>query len=149
MQGLDRYQSLLGGHKAGGNPPCSRPGGAASMRARQLVLLAPWLLLAACQGPNAKAGEEKDKATAEAAGQTYKGDGPNERIGQAQDRAADAADDARNARADALHKQAEEIKAQADVEAGRLDQQAKALRERAKQQAEPLEAQAKLIREQK
>ncbi|KMS61067.1 hypothetical protein V475_15610 [Sphingobium baderi LL03] len=42
-------------------------------------------LLSACQGPEQKAGAEKDKAAAEAAGQPYSGDGPNERVGSARE----------------------------------------------------------------
>src|SRR5688572_7105768 len=55
-----------------------------------ILLIAPALVLGACQGPAETAGAEKDKAAAEAAGQPYEGEGPNERIGAAKDRAAEA-----------------------------------------------------------
>lgn len=119
------------------------------MRGLMPLLLAPAVLLAACDGPNEKAGKERDKAAAAATGRPYSGTGPGEQIGEAQDRAADAANDARKAQASALRGQAHAIKTDADVEADRLEQQAEAIRDRAKDRAAPLEEQAKSIRAQK
>lgn len=111
------------------------------------LLLVPGLL-AGCDGPNEKAGKEKDKAAAAAAGVPYRGNGPNEQLGEAQDRAADAATGARRAEAVSLRKQARTVKADADVQADRLEQQARAIRAEAKERAAPLEEQAKTIRAQ-
>jgi len=96
------------------------------------------LLLAACQGPAETAGANKDKAIAEAEGRTYDGDGPNERIGEAQDRAADAAEDARNAEAAAVEKQGDSIRTEAEIEAERLEQEAEAVREAADEKADAI-----------
>jgi hypothetical protein len=112
------------------------------------LLLAPSLLLAGCDGPNEKAGREKDKAAAAAAGIPYKGNGPNEELGEAQDRAIDAARDAREATASVLQEQAHTVKVEADVAADRLEQQAEEIREQAKRRAAPLEDQAKSVRAQ-
>ena len=119
----------------------------AAMR-RALAAAAVILALAGCDGPNEKAGKDKDKAAAAASGVPHRGDGPNQQLGKAQDRAADAAKDARDARASALRKQAQGIKAQADVEADRLEEQARAIRAKAKDSAAPLEQQAKSVRAQ-
>ncbi|MGR4893127.1 hypothetical protein ACIPPQ_19005 [Sphingopyxis sp. LARHCG72] len=100
------------------------------------------LLLSACQGPQAKAGAEKDKAAAEAAGRVYEGNGPNEAIGAARDRAEDAAREAREAEAAGLKRQGDAIRRQADVEAEKLEQQAEAIRKEADAQADAFDAQA-------
>ena len=89
-----------------------------------LILAGSALTLGACQGPATQAGAEKDKAAAVAAGQTYDGDGPNERIGAARDRAADAAEEAREAEEEAVEKQRDSIRSAADIEAERLEQEA-------------------------
>lgn len=102
------------------------------------LLIAPALLLGACQGPAETAGAKKDKAAAEAAGQTYDGDGPNERIGAARDRAADAAEDARKAEAAAIEKQGDSIRTEADIEAERLEQEAEAVRKAADARADAI-----------
>ena len=104
-----------------------------------ILAIAPALLLGACQGPEAQAGAEKDKAAAVAAGQSYDGDGPNERIGDARDRAADAAEDAHEAEADAIEKERDSIRSAADIEAERLEQQAKAVRKAADERADAVE----------
>jgi hypothetical protein len=118
------------------------------MRRLLLSLLAPAVLLTGCDGAKEKAGREKDKAAAAASGVAYKGDGPNEQLGEAQDRADDAAKDARHAEASSLQQQARTVKAEADVDADRLEQQAKAIRMQAKERAAPLEQQAKSVRAQ-
>lgn len=98
--------------------------------------------LTACSGPKQKAGEEQDKANANAAGITYNGTGPNEQLGEAQDKADRAATKARDAQADALKQQGKEIKSEADAKADKLEEQAKAIRGTAKDQARSLDAQA-------
>jgi hypothetical protein len=104
-----------------------------------ILAITPALLLGACQGPKAQAGAEKDKAAAVAAGQSYDGDGPNERIGAARDRAADAAEDAREAEAEAIEKERDSIRSAADIEAERLEQEAKAVRKAADERADAVE----------
>lgn len=101
-----------------------------------ILALAPALLIGACQGPEAQAGAEKDKAAAVAAGRSYEGDGPNERIGAARDRAADAVEDAREAEAEAIEKERDSIRSAADIEAERLEQEAKAVRAAADERAD-------------
>lgn len=103
-----------------------------------IPVLASALLLGACQGPEAQAGTEKDKAAAVAAGRSYDGDGPNERIGAARDRAADAAEDAREAEAEAVEKERDRIRSAADIEAERLEQEAKAVRKAADERADAI-----------
>jgi hypothetical protein len=91
-----------------------------------------WLILislGASQGANEKAGREKDQAEALANGQNVSGEGPNQRLGEAQDRV-DAADrKAREASASALERRGDQLRGQADVEADRLDKEARAIRE--------------------
>lgn len=106
---------------------------------RYHLLFAAAFLLGGCQGPAETAGAKKDKAAAEAAGQTYDGDGPNERIGAARDRAAEAAEDARKAEAEAVEKQGDSIRTEADIEAERLEQEAEAVRKAANARAEAIE----------
>jgi hypothetical protein len=108
-----------------------------------LPLLVAALTLGACDGPAETAGAEKDKAAADAAGTAYNGDGPNERIGEAQDRAAKAAENAREAEQEALEKEQDSIRSAADIEAERLEQQAKALREAADARADAIEVPSK------
>jgi hypothetical protein len=104
------------------------------------LTLACALSLGACQGPEAQAGADKDKIAAEAAGETYEGDGPNESIGAARDRAADAAEEAREAEAEAIEKARDSIHSTADVEAERLEQQAKEVRKAAEERADAVTA---------
>lgn len=85
--------------------------------------------LAACDGPNEKAGRDADRAEAQAAGHNVTGEGPNERIGEAQDRVVRADARASDAAADALEKQGDQMRTQADLAADRLDEQARSLRE--------------------
>lgn len=101
-----------------------------------VMLLAAALI--SCDGPNETAGEEKDKAEAEAAGQNYTGSGPNERIGEAEDRAAAAARRERTSAAEAIEAQGENIQRQADVAADRLTEEARAIRKAADEQADIL-----------
>ncbi|MHA4835835.1 SPFH domain-containing protein [Sphingopyxis sp. MSC1_008] len=105
-----------------------------------LSLIALSLTLPACQGPAEQAGAEKDKAAAEATGQTYGGDGPNEKIGEARDRVAKAAEDARKAEAEAIDKKQDSIRRAADIEAERLEQEAEAVRKAADEQADAIKS---------
>jgi len=116
------------------------------MKSANLGAMALLMILGACQGPQARAGAEKDKAAAEAAGQTYSGDGPNERVGAARDRAIDAAREAREAEAARLKRQGVSIRRQADVEAEQLEQKAKAIRKDADERGDALDAQAEAQR---
>lgn len=90
------------------------------------------LLLGACEGPNQKAGREKDRADAVATGQNVTSDGPNERLGEAQDRVDSADRKAREAAAAALQSRSAQLRGQADIEADRLDEQARKLRDEKK-----------------
>ena len=108
-----------------------------------LVIIA--VSLAACHGPAEKAGQERDKAVAAAAGQAYSGNGPNQRLGRSQDKADTAARNARDADAKALKQQGASIKTQADVTADRLEDQAKAIRKDADRRADAIDAQAKAV----
>ena len=109
---------------------------------KMMVALVGTLALAAGSGPKQKAGEEQDKANANAAGMAYNGTGPNEQIGAAQDKADRAAKKARDAQANALKQQGHEIKSEADAKADKLEEQAKAIRGTAKEQARTLDTQA-------
>jgi hypothetical protein len=88
------------------------------------LILAGAIGLAACDGPNEKAGARQDEAAANAAGVDYEGSGPAERSGQVQDRAEAAARQEQDAAADAL----ESFRRQADVEAEKLEEQARDVR---------------------
>lgn len=107
-----------------------------------IAAVAGTLMLAACSGPKQKAGEEQDKAAANAAGVPYNGHGPIEQLGEAQDRADRAATKARDAQADALKQQGKEIKSDANAKADKLEEQAKAIRDSAKDQARTFDQQA-------
>lgn len=85
-------------------------------------------LLGACEGPNEKAGREKDRSAAVAAGQNFTGEGPNQRLGEAQDRVETADRNARDAAAAALESRGDQLRGQADIEADRLDKEARAVR---------------------
>ncbi len=87
------------------------------------------LALGACQGPNERAGREKDQAEALANGQNVSGDGPNQRQGQAQDQVEAADRRTRNADAAALESRGDQIRGNADSEADKLDKQARAVRD--------------------
>jgi len=89
------------------------------------------LMLIACDGPAEKAGEARDRATANAAGVEYQGDGPAERVGEAQDRTNKAAREDLDAKQD-------EIKTQADTQADQLEKQARQIRDDAKKGAAAL-----------
>ncbi|TZG25755.1 hypothetical protein [Sphingomonas montanisoli] len=86
------------------------------------------LALAACDGAHEKAGREADQAAAAAMGQNQTGEGPRERLGEAQDRVDRANARANDAAADALKRQGDKLREQADLDADRLAEQAKALR---------------------
>ena len=111
------------------------------MRIMTIVLVGT-LALTACSGPKQKAGEVQDQAAANVAGDTYNGNGPNERLGKAQDKADHAAAKARVAQADALKQQGREIKLEADAKADKLEEQVKSIRTTAKDQAHTLDKQA-------
>lgn len=98
---------------------------------RNALMVAGVLLLAACDGPNEKAGEAQDRASANAAGVEYNGNGPAERIGEAEDRANKAA------RQD-LDAQKDRVKTEADTEADQLEEQAHQIRADAKAKADAL-----------
>lgn len=93
------------------------------------ALLVALSALAACDGPNEKAGRDADRSAAAAAGLNQSGEGPQERLGEAQDRVERADARANDARADALERQGEKLRSEADLAADRLDEQARALRE--------------------
>jgi len=114
---------------------------------RLIFLLVTTLSVAACDGPAEKAGKERDKAAAAAAGQAYQGQGPNEKLGEAQDRATEAATDARDARADELKQQADNIRKEADDRADKLEAQAKKIRDDADQRADAIDSRAKAVRQ--
>lgn len=96
------------------------------------------LALMGCQGPNAKAGEQQDRADAAANGAEYTRGGPNEHIGRAVDRANRAERSARDAAANALQKQRDSVTQQANIDATRLDERAKTIRLEADQKANAL-----------
>lgn len=103
---------------------------------RPALVLFPFVMLAACEGANEKAGAERDRAAAAAAGQNYSGDGPNERMGETLDRAERDTARATDAAADAAEAKGREIRSQAEIEADRLSEQARDIRERAEAEAE-------------
>ena len=86
------------------------------------------IALTACDGPREKAGREADRAAAAVAGVSQPEEGPNEKLGEAQDRVERADAQATRAAAKALDKQAKQIRAQADLEAERLEKQAEKMR---------------------
>lgn len=100
----------------------------------QLLLLTS-VVLTACKGPNAQAGRDQDKAAAQSCGEIFRGGGPNQRLGKAQDRADDADRQLSEANGDAIKARARELLRSADVKATRLDEQAKAIRASANVQA--------------
>lgn len=96
---------------------------------RNLVLTLIGLMgLAACDGPQERAGAKQDKAAADAAGVDYSGSGPAERSGATGDRAEAAAAKAREATADALDAEVENYQRQTNVEVERLKDEAEAVR---------------------
>jgi len=97
--------------------------------ARVRVAIAALIALSACDGAHEKAGRDADRAAAAAAGQNQTGEGPNERLGEAQDRVERADAKAVEARADALERQGDQLRSQADLAADRLDEQARSLRD--------------------
>ena len=111
------------------------------------VAMALTLGLAACHGPNEKAGAAQDEAAANAAGIVYNGNGPAEAAGKAADHANRAVAKARNEQADALKDQGRAIRSQADADADKLEEQAKAMRDTAKDKAGALDQQAKTVRQ--
>jgi hypothetical protein len=111
------------------------------MKSPYAVLIA-LLGLAACDGPNEKAGKEQDRAAATAAGVDYKGSGPAERAGEVQDNADNAARDAKEAETKAIDAKARNIQKQADVAAEKLEAEADAVRDAAKKQADGLKREA-------
>lgn len=123
-----------------------RPG---DLRGRALFpLLAGCTLLAACEGPHEQAGKDKDKAAAQTRGEPYRGSGPNQRQGQAQDRADDADRQLLEANSDVFKARSREIRRHADVDATRLDEQSKAIRASADVRARALETEGAAVRTQ-
>lgn len=118
------------------------------MRYGMMSAAAGLLALAACDGPKEKVGKQMDKEAAAASGVPYNGDGPNQRLGAAEDRADKAAAKERDARADALKESGDKVRAAADVEAQKLEEQAKAIKDAAQDKAQALEGQAKAVKEQ-
>lgn len=114
---------------------------------RTLLSATAVLSLAACDGPAEKAGKESDQAAAAAAGQPYKGEGSNEKLGEAQDRANKAANDARDAQADELKQQGKAIREEADGRADKLEVQAKRIRDEADKRADVYDDRAKAVRQ--
>ncbi len=106
------------------------------------IVLLVLLALPGCDGPKQRAGELKDKVAAQDKGESYAGEGPNERMGKAGDRADEAEQQAKDATADALRKQGEAARRQADVPAGRLDEQARAIREDADKRGNVMDTEA-------
>jgi hypothetical protein len=96
---------------------------------RRAALAALILALGACQGPNERAGREKDQADALANGQNVSGEGPNQRLGEAQDRVEAADRKVRDADASALESRGDQLRGNADIEADKLDKQARAVRD--------------------
>ena len=86
---------------------------------------------AAYSGSNEKAGKERDETVSAAAGQTYDGAGPNQRIGAAKDRAVAAGERAKDATADALTAEGRDLRRNADKTGARYDEQADAIRDAA------------------
>ncbi|MFZ5706422.1 MAG: hypothetical protein ACOY5R_14325 [Pseudomonadota bacterium] len=95
-----------------------------------ILTLACLASLTACDGPNEKAGRDADRAEAAAMGENVTGEGPRERLGEAQDRVEKADARASDAAAEALEKQGDQLRTQADFEADQLDEQARGLRDR-------------------
>jgi hypothetical protein len=87
-------------------------------------------------------GAAQDKAAAAAQGRPYVADGPNERVGQAEDKSDAAVRHARKGAADALRAEADAIRRKADVPAARLDEQSRALRQEADRRGDALDRQA-------
>lgn len=106
-------------------------------------------MIAACDGPQEKAGAAKDEAAAKAAGLRYEGNGPGERAGKAADRIDRATAKAREAQADALEDEGQVIQAKADAQADKLEDQAENIRKAAEQRAKSLKKQAGELREQR
>ncbi|MDN4633653.1 hypothetical protein QCD71_19200 [Sphingomonas sp. PsM26] len=80
-----------------------------------IAAVALTLGLAACNGPNEKVGAAQDEAAANAAGVAYNGNGPAEAAGKAADHVDRAVAKARNEQADALKDQGRAISSQADA----------------------------------
>ncbi|RYF24204.1 MAG: hypothetical protein EOO77_00560 [Oxalobacteraceae bacterium] len=112
-----------------------------------IAAVALTLGLAACNGPNEKAGAAQDEAAANAAGVAYNGNGPAEAAGKAADHVDRAVAKARNEQADALKDQGRAISSQADADADKLEEQAKAIRGAAKDKVRTLDQQAKTVRQ--
>ena len=114
---------------------------------RILLAATAVLSLAACNGPAEKAGKERDQNAAAASGQPYKGEGPNQKLGEAQDRANKAATNARDAQADELKQQGKAIREEADGRADKLEAQAKQIRAEADKRADVYDDRAKAVRQ--
>lgn len=112
-----------------------------------IAAVALTLGLAACNGPNEKAGAAQDEAAANAAGVAYNGNGPAEAAGKAADHVDRAVAKARNEQADALKDQGRAISSQADADADKLEEQAKAIRGAARDKVRTLDQQAKTVRQ--
>ena len=106
------------------------------------VLLSCCAALAACNGPHEQAGRDQDKSAAQSRGEPYRGSGPNQRLGQAQDRADDADRRLRDANGEVLKAQGREIRRHAEVDATRLDEQSRAIRDAANVRARAVETEA-------
>lgn len=107
-----------------------------------LVLIALPLLLAACDGPAEKAGKAKDRAAAEAAGVPYAGNGPNQRLGEAQDRITEAQQAEVRAHEQSLDRRKDAIKTNADIAADELESKAQSIRDQARREADMIGAPA-------
>ena len=95
-----------------------------------------------------KAGKKRDEAAAAAPGQPYKGEGPNQKLGEAQDRANKAATDTRDAQADELkQQQGKAIREEADGRADKLEAEAKQIRSKADKRADVYDDRAKAVRQ--
>jgi len=110
------------------------------------LLLAGYAALGACNGPHEQAGRDQDKSAAQSRGEPYRGSGPNQRLGQAQDRADDADRQLRDANGEVLKAQGREIRRNADVDATRLDEQSRAIRDAANVRARAVETEAGVVR---
>jgi hypothetical protein len=103
--------------------------------------------VAACNGPAEEAGKKRDEAAAAASGQSYNGEGPNQKLGEAQDRTNKSATDARDAQANELKQQGKAIREEADGRADKLEAEAKQIRSEADKRADVYDDRAKAVRQ--
>lgn len=110
------------------------------------LMLVGFVFLMSCDGAHERAGQKQDEAAANAAGVSYNGSGPAERMGEVQDCAEAAAREARETSAEALEAKGENIRRQAEVEATNMEQQARSIREAAEDRAKALKQEATAIK---